>query len=37
MILITKRIRNSFWRNLPESFICPQEKATTVAVRSSRT
>ena len=46
MILNTKRIHTSFWRNFParakqnnafNSFICWQEKATIAAVRSLRT
>ena len=44
MILNTKRIHNSFWRNFPQelnkcqfkSVICRQEKATAAAVRSLR-
>ena len=43
MVLNKKRIKNSFWRNfparakqMPSSFICRQQKATTAAVRSSR-
>ena len=34
MILNTKRIHNSFWRNAFKSFICRQEKATAAAIRS---
>ena len=33
MILNTKRIHNSFWRNAFKSFICRQEKATAAAIR----